>query len=112
MTKIKQMGTQTQFPYSDRLVCRKIDVEVKTKGGILLGEIERDAETMIGKVVAVGRGKWTEKGLVPMETKVGDVVIMTVRAPIRINIKGENFYVINEINLLINLKDPEIQEKE
>lgn len=113
MKKIINEEKQTQFPYSDRVVVRKIDVEVKSKGGIILGEIEKDAETMYGKVVSVGEGKTLDGvGLIPIKTKVGDVVVMRANAPIKINIKGKFYYVINESNILLKLVDNEIQEKE
>jgi len=109
---MKKENKQTQFPYSDRVVVRKIDVEYKSKGGIILGEIEKDAETMFGRVIAVGRGKWLESGIVPMETEVGDIVVMVANAPRKINIKGEYFYIINESNLLEKIVDSDLVEKE
>jgi len=109
---MNKKNKQTHFPYSDKIVVRKIDVEYKSEGGIILGEIEKDAETMFGKVIAVGRGKWLENGLVPMETEVGDIVVMVANTPRRINIKGEYFYIINESNLLEKIVDPDLVEKE
>ena len=110
--KSKNMEKQTMFPYSDRVIVRQIEVEFKSKGGILLGEIENDRETMYGKVVAVGEGKEIDGKLIAIKTNVGDIVVMRANAPLRINIKVMDYYTINESNLQMKLVDEEIIEKE
>ena len=59
-------------PLGDRVAVQRI-TEEKTAGGIALPDsaVSKDR----GRVLAVGPGKMTEKGLVPTTLKVGDIVL-------------------------------------
>lgn len=104
---------ETKKPYGDRVIFKQIDVEYKTAGGLFLGELEKDRETVFGKVIAVGPGRYIDNvGLIATTTQVGDIIVMRHNAPIRVNVKGEFLYVINESNLLFKLEDDEVIEKE
>lgn len=100
-------------PYGDRVIVRQIEVEFKTAGGLFLAEIEKDRETMFGRVVYVGDGKYVDGiGLVEPKSKIGDIVVMRFNAPIRVNVKGRYYHVINESNILFRLWDEDAVEKE
>jgi chaperonin GroES len=63
-------------PLEDRVVVKALEEEEKTASGIVLPDTAKE-KPMKGKVLAVGEGKWDEKGdkRVPVDVKVGDVVI-------------------------------------
>lgn len=103
-------------PIHDRIIIKKIDVEFKTKGGLFLGEIEKERETAYCKVIAVGPGKQVDgAGRIPMTVKVGDVIICNERIPTKINIAGEVLHVLRESDVMEILEeeyDGELSEKE
>ncbi|HJW74648.1 MAG TPA: co-chaperone GroES [Thermoleophilia bacterium] len=63
-------------PLEDRVVVKALEEEEKTASGIVLPDTAKE-KPMKGKVLAVGDGKWDEKGekRVPVDVKVGDTVI-------------------------------------
>lgn len=62
-------------PLADHILVEPIKQEEKTKSGILLPDtVEKDKPEQ-GKVLAVGSGRKTSKGPIPLEVKVGDKII-------------------------------------
>lgn len=97
--------------YSDRVVIKRIDLEFKRASGIILGEIESERETLYGKVIEVGPGKQVDTaGAIPMKTKVGDIIVCAVRAPIKINVKGEEYFYLRESDIVMKLIPEEGEE--
>lgn len=91
--------------YSDRVVLRRVDIEYKV-GSLFVGELEKDSEVMYAQAVAVGEGKQIDTlGVIPMKTKIGDIVVVNARIPLRVNIRGLDYYVVNESNILFKYTD-------
>ncbi len=87
-------------PLADRLVVKPIEREEKTKSGIVLPDTvkERPQE---GKVIAVGPGRLSEDGkLIPMDVKVGDVVIYAKYGGTEIKIDDEELIILRESDIL------------
>ena len=83
----------------DRVLIKKIAVEEKTVGGIVLTGSATDP-VYEGEVVKVGEGRLTkEKVLIPLTVKVGDIVVYDPNAATDITIDGEKFLVIREENI-------------
>ena len=63
-------------PLEDRVIVKAVEKEETTASGIVLPDTAKE-KPMMGKVVAVGAGKWDEAGKnrVPVDVKVGDKVI-------------------------------------
>lgn len=103
-------------PPHDRIIFRKIDLDFKSRGGLFLGEIEKERETVYGKVVAVGPGKQVDSaGIIPVTTEVGDIIVCSERIPTKLNIGGELLHVIRESDVmdrLVEEHDGELSERE
>jgi chaperonin GroES len=88
-------------PISDHIVIEPLKAEEKTKGGILLpqsGEREKQEQ---GKVIAVGPGKATASGkIIPMEVKVGDIVLFTKYGPHEIKIDNKEYLIASQNDIL------------
>jgi chaperonin GroES len=97
-------------PYSDRVIVKKIDLEAKSAGGIILGEVEKDRETVYGQVVKVGDGKQIDTlGKIPMYTKVNDIVAFSDSQLIkRFSYFGEFYYHIRESDLIFKIEDEDL----
>ncbi len=96
----------------DRIVVKRIDLEVTTGSGIILGEMERDRDTGYGKVVGVGPGKQVDSGgIIPTRVKVGDIICFNERVPVKISFKGEHYHTLRESDAILIVRDEDVAEK-
>ena len=87
-------------PLQDRIIVKRVEEETKTAGGIFIPETAKE-KPQRGKVVAAGNGKKTEDGKVmPLDVKVGDVVLFGKYAGTEIKVDGEEFLMMREDDIL------------
>jgi len=87
-------------PLADRLVVRPVAREEVTKGGIVLPDTARE-KPQEGEVIAVGKGRLTEDGkYIPLEVKVGDVVLYAMYSGTEIKVDGEELMILREGDVL------------
>lgn len=87
-------------PLHDRVLVQRLEGEEKTKGGIIIPDSakEKPAE---GKVIAVGNGARNDKGdLMPLEVKVGDVIVFGKWSGSEIKIDGTDYIVMKESDII------------
>ncbi len=88
------------IPLKDRVAIKRIEEENVTSGGIIIPDTAKE-KPMKGKVVAVGSGMRDEKGtLIPLEIKVGDVVLFAKWAGTEIKLDGEEILVMKESDII------------
>ena len=87
-------------PLSDHVLIEVTKEEEKTKFGILLPDTIEKEKPEQGKVVAVGAGKNVSGKLVPMEVKVGDIIIFTKYGPSEIKVEGKEYLIAKEEDIL------------
>ena len=87
-------------PLYDRVVVKKLEVEQKTSGGIILPDTAKE-ESQLGEVVAVGEGKLLDSGeLRPLKVKVGDRVLFSKYAGNEVKVEGEELLILREEDIL------------
>lgn len=86
-------------PLADRIIIKPLEAEEKTRGGIVLPDTAKE-KPQEGKVVAVGKGKHTEKGIQAIEVKVGDVVLYGKYSGTEITADGEQYLIVREEDVL------------
>ena len=87
-------------PLGDHVLLRRLDTSHVSRGGILIPDTAREA-SQEAKVVAVGRGKVTEQGeQLPVEVKKGDRVLVRRYAGTEVEIRGEEYLVVKENEIL------------
>jgi len=87
-------------PLGDRLLVKPNPSEEKTKSGIVLPDSAQE-KPQEGKVVAVGEGAKDDKGKkIPMEVKVGDVVLYSKYSGTEVKIEGDEHLIIKESDVL------------
>lgn len=92
-------------PLSDHVVIEALKEQEKTKSGILLPETAEKERPERGKVVAVGPGKKTDEGkIIPLEVKVGDIVLFTKYGPNEVKIDDKEYLVAKEEDILAILE--------
>jgi chaperonin GroES len=87
-------------PLADRVLVKPIEQEEKTKSGIYLPDTAKE-KPQEGKVLAVGPGKMSEEGkLIPMNLKVGDIVIYSKYGGTEIKVDDEDLIILRESDVL------------
>ena len=87
-------------PLNDRILVKRLEEEVMTKGGIIIPDSaqEKPAE---GEIVAVGNGKMDDSGKrVAIEVKVGEKVLFSKYGGTEVKIEGEDYLIMREDDIL------------
>ena len=93
-------------PLHDRVVVRRLEGEDKTKGGIIIPDTVKE-KPQEGEVVAIGPGARDESGkLVPLDLKVGDVVLFGKWSGSEIKIDGKELLIMKESDVMGVLDNP------
>jgi len=91
-------------PIGDRLVVQVTEAEEKTASGILLPDTAQE-KPQKGKVLAVGPGRVLDNGEISKpEVKKGDTVLFSKYGGTEITIKGKEYTVLRESDVLAILK--------
>jgi chaperonin GroES len=95
----------TLKPLSNHLFIEALSEEKTTKSGIVLPETAEKEKPVMGTVVAVGPGKFNEKGeRMPMSVKVGDKVLFKKYEPDEVEVEGKKYLVGEEEDILAILE--------
>jgi|TARA_R100000081_G_C4725011_1_gene120191 chaperonin GroES len=101
--------SKTLKPSNDRIIIKPIDEGEKTYGNIVIPDMGKE-KPEIGEVIAVGKGRMSEFGhFIPVNHKVGQVVLVPKIGTLRIDFEGEEYYIAQdkEILAIINETDNE-----
>ena len=87
-------------PLQDRIIVKRVEEETKTAGGLFIPETAKE-KPQRGEIVAVGKGKKTEDGKVlPLDVKVGDIVLFGKYAGTEVKVDGEDYLMMREDDIL------------
>ena len=88
-------------PLHDRVIIKRIEVEAKSAGGIVLTGSAAEKSTR-GEVVAVGNGRILDNGEVrALDVKAGDKVLFNEGYGVKTEkIDGEEFLIMSESDIL------------
>ena len=87
---------ETNFkPLGDRVLVKPEQVEQKSKGGLILNDSISRGQKILGELIAVGIGLFSQTGnVIPMSVKVGDRVLFSKD-------EANNKIKLNDTELLI-----------
>ncbi|MGB9683119.1 MAG: co-chaperone GroES [bacterium] len=92
-------------PLGDRVLVKPIEVEEKTKSGIVLPDTAKEKPQQ-GKVLAVGQGRLLDNGqLVPLQVKEGDRVLYSKYSGTEVKIENEEYLVLSERDILAIIEE-------
>ncbi len=92
-------------PLSNHLFIEPEEAEKVTKSGIVIPDTADKEKPMVGKVIAVGMGKISEKGeRTPMSVKVGDRVLFKKYGPDEVEFDSKKYLVGDEDDILAILE--------
>ncbi len=86
-------------PLGDRVVVKAAKAEEQTKSGLIIPDSAQE-KPQKGEVVAVGEGRWDEDGekRIPIDVKVGDVVLFSKYG-------GQDFKIDDEEYKVLEVRD-------
>jgi chaperonin GroES len=82
-------------PLGDRVVVKTAEAEEKTASGLILADTAKE-KPVKGTIIAVGEGKWDEDGekRIPVDVKVGDLVIYSKYGGTEVKVDGEEYLIL------------------
>jgi chaperonin GroES len=88
-------------PLEDRIVVRPLDAEQTTASGLVIPDTAKE-KPQEGEVIAVGPGRFDDAGSkrVPMDVKVGDVVLYSKYGGTEVKYVGEEYIVLSARDVL------------
>lgn len=88
-------------PLGDRLVVKPMSAETMSKSGIVIPDTAKEKPQQ-GEVIAVGPGRWDEAGekRLPMNVKVGDIVMFTRYGGDEFKLNNEEVKILREDEVL------------
>ena len=98
-------------PLHDRVVVKRIDAEEKTAGGIIILDSAKEKPSQ-GEVVSVGPGGRDEAGkLIPIDLKVGDIVLFGKWSGTEVKIDGTEVLIMKESDIMGVITDASSSKK-
>ena len=97
------MSTATKVvlkPLEDRIVVQPLEAEQVTASGLVIPDTAKE-KPQEGKVLAVGPGRFDDKGArVPGDVQVGDVVLYSKYGGTEVKYSGEEYLVLSARDVL------------
>ena len=88
-------------PLDDRIVVRPNEAEQTTTSGLVIPDTAKE-KPITGEVVAVGPGRRSEQTgeIIPLDVKVGDVVVYSKYGGIEFPVDGEDLLILQGRDVL------------
>ena len=88
-------------PLGDRVVVKpKDEAEARTASGLVIPDTAKE-KPQLGEILAVGPGEFNDSGeRVPLDVKVGDVVVYSKYSGTEIKLEGEEYLILSGRDLL------------
>lgn len=102
----------TLIPLNDRVLIEPLEEQETMYGSIIVPDLGKERPEL-GTVVAVGAGRLSEFSgqWIPVNCKVGQIVLVPKIGTIRIELKGKEYYVAQDKELLA-IYEPEISTED
>jgi len=86
-------------PLGDRVLIEVMEEELQKQGALYIPDTAKEKPQQ-GKVVAVGKGKYENGNLVPVDVKEGDVVLYGKYAGTEVKHSGKEYLIVRENDIL------------
>ena len=88
-------------PLADRVVIRALEDAEQMRGGLYIPDTAKEKPQQ-GEIVAVGPGRFDEKGgaRIPMDVKVGNKVLYGKYSGTEVTIDNEQYLILRESDVL------------
>ena len=91
----------TITPLEDRIVVTPLEAEQTTASGLVIPDTAKE-KPQEGSVVAVGQGRWDDKGekRIPLDVKVGDTVLYSKYGGTEVKYDGSEYLILSGRDVL------------
>jgi chaperonin GroES len=89
-------------PLADRVAIRPTEESETMKGGLYIPDTAKEKPVQ-GAIIAVGPGRLEKGQLVPMELKVGDLVVYGKYSGTPVELDGDEIILIKESDVIAKL---------
>ena len=87
-------------PLRDRVLVKRVEEQEQRIGGIIIPDTAKEKPQQ-ATVVAVGNGRVNDEGkTIPLDVKVGDVVLVGKYSGSEIKLDGEEYVIVREEEIL------------
>ena len=88
-------------PLEDRIVIKQVDAEQTTASGLVIPDTAKE-KPQEGEVLAVGPGRWDDEGenRIPLDVKVGDVVLYSKYGGTEVKFGADEYLVLSARDVL------------
>ena len=87
-------------PLEDRIVVKPLEAEQVTASGLVIPDTAKE-KPQEGKVLAVGPGRFDDKGArIPVDVQVGDVVLYSKYGGTEVKYSGQEYLVLSARDVL------------
>jgi chaperonin GroES len=88
-------------PLADRVVIKALEEAETMRGGLYIPDTAKEKPQQ-GEVVAVGPGKFDEKGgnRIPLDVKIGDKVLYGKYSGTEVTVDGDQYLILRESDVL------------
>lgn len=101
LSKSKEKASSHSLrPLGNRVLVRRLEMEEKLKGGILLPDTAKKKQEQ-AEVIAIGTGKKDKQGnLIPIPVKVGDIILMEKYSGQEVTLNDEEFVILRSDDII------------
>lgn len=98
---MKQQTIETKLkPLGSRVLAKRLEAEVETKGGIILPDSAKKKQET-AKVVTLGTGKKDKSGnLIPFSVKEGDKILIDKYSGQEVTIDEEEYVIVQSDDII------------
>ena len=86
-------------PLEDRILIKQVEAEQTTASGLVIPDTAKE-KPQEGTVLAVGPGRFEDGKRVPLDVKVGDVVLYSKYGGTEVKYAGEEYLVLSARDVL------------
>ena len=90
-------------PLEDRIVVQPLEAEQTTASGLVIPDTAKE-KPQEGTVLAIGPGRFEDGQRLPLDVKVGDVVIYSKYGGTEVKYNGEEYLVLSARDVLAVLE--------
>jgi chaperonin GroES len=96
-----QTVTVSIKPLEDRIVVKTLEAEQTTASGLVIPDTAKE-KPQEGAVLAVGPGRWDDEGekRIPLDVKVGDVVLYSKYGGTEVKYDGQEYLILSARDVL------------
>jgi chaperonin GroES len=86
-------------PLGDRLIVEVLEEDQTTASGIVLPDTAQE-KPQRGKVLAVGKGRYEDGKLIPLDVEIGDEIVFSKYGGTEVKVLGDEYLILRESDVL------------